>query len=797
MKTALTVLIAMIASSSFAQEEGLFDVRVASIPETRTVRVLLSEQGAPLFPLYEIAAFLELDIPRENALLELHRDWIVKDDETFVTAEMLGRVLGARTVVDWENLQLVISGAELPVDIRRRNEQRRRTALRGLPHAGEPDVPYPPRSGGAAAGWGISGTYDGFRTRGSARAVVATAVLGGALEAGYEGTLGGEAHRGDPWGRYTRAFPQSSWLRELQIGEVRGGGIVSRAFRGVSITNEPLYTPVHFGDALIRPVVPAGWDYEIYQGDYLLGYSAPGGGDPVATPIGYGTTPVRVRMLGPLGQERTEEITFLVPAVQVPAGQWRYATGAGECVADDCRAFGFLDVRTGVTSNITAGLGLDHLTHDDRRGQSRPHGMLSMLVRPDLRVELRGRAESLAHAIVQQYRSSGGWRVSGGWQRDEGSAATQAGAWFADGTGAWHLPGGSTTIVSGRFRGDRPGSPDQWQAGVITGVPRLQAGVSYESGLQAADVFSLSTRMFVPRRASPRIGEWSLDARLDFAGRAVQGGGLTATMLPTERVSFSAGLVWRAGSRRPEASVAMLVRARGAYVQNRAFANHARTGALVSAGGGVAFDRGGFFIDPFESIDRAGARGVVFIDEDGDGVRGPTEVVLPDIAVVVGGERTVTDADGRYRVWGLSPYMVVSAAVDLSAVARTDLTPARSESLVRLTPNASAVIDLPLLYTREVTGHVRWSGGAPARGGITVEARRRDGQTFRVLTFSDGTYYFEGLPAGEYTLTIAESSLQVLGAVMDGAAPIVIIRGTASQSVVTAPALQLRPGRDR
>jgi hypothetical protein len=69
-------------------------------------------------------------------------------------------------------------------------------------------------------------------------------------------------------------------------------------------------------------------------------------------------------MIGPAGQERTEELVFLVPAVQVPPGEWRYALGGGACRAGGCTAIGYADVRRGVARNLTLGLGVDHVARD-------------------------------------------------------------------------------------------------------------------------------------------------------------------------------------------------------------------------------------------------------------------------------------------------------------------------------------------------------------------------------------------------------------------------------------------------
>ena len=71
---------------------------------------------------------------------------------------------------------------------------------------------------------------------------------------------------------------------------------------------------------------------------------------------------MRVRLLGPAGQERVEELTFLVPAVQVPVGEWRWFAGAGACRTAECQGFGYGDVRRGLTRSLTLGAGADETT---------------------------------------------------------------------------------------------------------------------------------------------------------------------------------------------------------------------------------------------------------------------------------------------------------------------------------------------------------------------------------------------------------------------------------------------------
>jgi hypothetical protein len=103
-------------------------------------------------------------------------------------------------------------------------------------------------------------------------------------------------------------------------------------------------------------------------------------------------------------------------------------------------------------------------------------------------------------------------------------------------------------------------------------------------------------------------------------------------------------------------------------------------------------------------------------------------------------------------------------------------------------------MDLPLVRTREAYGRVQWTGPPRGLAGITVEARRAgDASPRRVVTFSDGEFYFPRLPAGTWTLTVAASSLQALRAAPDAPPVTFTVPATPGSDPVQVPALQVRP----
>ncbi|MFL5382401.1 MAG: hypothetical protein ACJ8GN_07830 [Longimicrobiaceae bacterium] len=827
----LPVLAALLAAPLHAQEEGLFELRLTALAESRTVSVLLDPRGQPLVPLRAALDYLQIPVEDHGDTLALQwppgvwstrislsrrevssgratftvpaAEWLRREREVYLSPGALGRVLAAEVSVEWENVSILFAGrTDFPAVRRAQDAARREGGLRSgggaLLQAAEPDVPYPARNGGWTASWGVSGDWGDTGFQGRARAALGAALLGGSIEGGGAARFDDVQGAGlvDPFVTYERGFPRSTRIRQLQLGDVLSDGLLTRPFFGVAASNEPVYAPRFFGQALIRPVVPAGWEYEVYQGEYLVGVSTPGSRDPVPTPVGYGTTPVRVRMLGPAGQERTEELVFLVPAVQVPAGEWRWYAGAGACRTDDCRAYGYADLRRGVSRTLTLGAGVDETVHRDSAAETHPYGLLVWNPWPALSVEARARAGSFVHLALQRYDRWGGWRVAGGWKRQEGFSTLAAPQWFTE--GAWTLrlglPGrGQLVSVQARTRGREPGAVDAWQTSATSGYGRVQVTAAFESGFQARDVATLQAHLFLPRYLFPSLRDLNLSSRVDWTAAGVQTALLGATFRPGDRANVSLSAGWNGETKEPELALAVVARTPSAYLQANGFSQGARRGAFFSAGGGVALGAGGVEATPFEAMGRGGVAGRVFLDENGNGVMDPGERPAPGVPVVVGGERAASDSSGEYRSWGLLPYAVLQVAVDTLNLTVTDVAPAVPEYLLRPTPNAYTRIDLPLLRTREAAGRVRWRGTPGALGGITVEIRHEgDREPRRAVTFSDGEFYVTRLPAGEYTLTVAASSLRALGASTDPPAVRFTVPAAGGAAAVEIPAIYLR-----
>jgi hypothetical protein len=808
-------------------EEGFFEVYVQRVPTRITLTTLVDARGEVLIPLRPVVEHVGIPLKSEAGTLVLEwppgawrtvldraartvtvgdeteavpaSDWVERGGELYVSSSVLARVLAARVDVDWAGLGVVISqNSEFPATRRLEREARRARERLAAERMAPTEValPFHPRSGGVTGTWGLalSGAEDVYR--GALRSGVGGSLWGGATEMG--GTLVFGDHVGESfnegYARYSRVFPNGTLLRQIQVGSVLSDGPVARRLVGVTLTNEPYTMPRYFAEALIEPTVPSGWEYEVYQGETLVGVSS---GDEPATlhaPLNYGNTPVRVRMIGPAGEERVEQLLYVVPLMRIPAGEWRYGLGAGSCRDPACDAYAFGELRRGVTPWLTAGLGADRLDPVEGRVRVRPYGYLGVSPLQSLSVDVQAQPGSFLQtsadfATVDQ----GVYGASYAWTRPTGDAPTLDG-WYGQLSASvpMNLFGGRT--LSGRLllRGTETGDADSWQANLATTIRRSYVSLDWESGLQARRV--LTARAFTPI-ASP-TATYLRDLATAVGVAATSRGpeflelGMTFRPVPTGSLSLSL----RASRGAPALlSIGFVSRRPEGYFQARA-ARGSSAGLFLSGDGGVTWDRNtGVVPLPFQSLGRSGIRGRVFYDVDGNGADGAGDLPASDVDVLIRGDRVTTGPNGSYRAWEIRPYDVVRVAVDSLSV-DPSWVPAPREVLLRPSPNLFNEVSLPLRRTREVTGSVQLGGAAPRPlAGVAVEVRDESGRLVAAeRTFSDGVYYFQRVPPGRYTIGVAPASLEALGAPATPPLALEIAAGT--DAPVEVPMLRVEPG---
>lgn len=163
----------------------------------------------------------------------------------------------------------------------------------------------------------------------------------------------------------------------------------------------------------------------------------------------------------------------------------------------------------------------------------------------------------------------------------------------------------------------------------------------------------------------------------------------------------------------------------------------------------------------------------VFVDLDGNGTQSSDEPVLAGVFVEVrdaGGNvigSDTTDADGRYSIDVAPGAHAVSITVPFGYGPGLGGT---SRSVTLLSGQSDDTIDFPVVGAAQLSGSVVYDvendgsidADDPGLGGITVTATW-DGPNGDVVltttTTSDGDYVFDGLPPGDVTVVVDDSTL--------------------------------------
>lgn len=805
-------------------EMGVFELVVERVPERTMIVVLVNERGDVFMPLRELLERVEIPVastpsgmllewPRDVWRTELDLDegmvrvgdetwgslepgsYHVRDGALYLTAPAVESLIGGSVRVLWSDVLIHVAGEDYPVVVRQRRELRRSFfGDRGMPGGTDPfaSTPFEARTGGLAGSWGVNAfATEGQPLRGTGRVALGTSLWGGATDVSATASFveGRPADVGDVMARFSRPVFGSDWLSRFDVGSVSSGGLVPRRLVGGMITNEPYLQPTHFSATAIAPVVPSGWDYEVYQGDHLVGVSDGTGPDDIQAAVRYGHTPVRVKLLGPAGQEVVEDLLFVVNPRQVPAGRLRYEVAAGACRDTGCSSHAAADVRYGVDDRLTLGAGAERLDLGGA-GEAGLGYHLSAVARPltNLSTDVKIRPGSFLQAGAQ-YRASDGTSATASYLRhgaDEIAGGVPSWQGRLSVSGSTWLPGGRRGVSAHLFlRGDDPSRVEAWRAGVSTTVGRSFVTADVESGLQATEMLTLST--YTPlRRGGSVLRDLAINAAFAVSASRAETLETGLSFRPTLASSLQAGIRLRAGEA-PRFSLSFTTRASAAFAQARTVASE-RSSASMSLDGGVALgasEGAAFFNLP--GTGQAGVGGRVFLDLNGNGRLDDGEPGAAGVPVTVGGHRQETKSDGSFRSWGLRPYEPALVQVD-SLSLDFHLKPAEAEIVVRPSPNRFETVDVPLVRTREVTGRVRGGGSGPV-GGVMVEVVDEAGQVIVAgRTFSDGEIYLQRVPVGSYTLRVADSSLRALGA-SGSEAPVVV--PAEGDDVVDAPALDV------
>jgi len=150
--------------------------------------------------------------------------------------------------------------------------------------------------------------------------------------------------------------PSVKWLESIRVGVQNATLSQSQIADGVSITNRPTYPRSTAGNWYLDGVLPAGWDLEVLQGNYLVGFEMATMAETpynFSLPLNFGQNNYTARWYNATGLQREQSYLLYIPSRALPQGDFEYTLSAGRLRSGSRGNYGSAQFSYGVLPNLT------------------------------------------------------------------------------------------------------------------------------------------------------------------------------------------------------------------------------------------------------------------------------------------------------------------------------------------------------------------------------------------------------------------------------------------------------------
>jgi hypothetical protein len=688
------------------------------------------------------------------------------DDSTaFISLTRLRALLGSPVAFDAADLVVIIQQSSvMPVVQRRRRDRERALFLAERPMTRA-------TAAGASSTGVLTLDYDVLLTSGdqglpSYRLRAGLGILGGELS--WASGFGQEANEV----AWTKWRPGSSILSHIELGSTRTGGALATAIRGLSLGNAPPFRPTVVGYRALTGRLGPGWTVDAYRGDRLLGFDSVSadGRFSLAMPLTYGENIIDLVAYGPRGERVALQEFLRFSPRMLPRGRFEYGASVGRCAGDVCTGAGSLEVRSGVTPDLTLSGGA---YYERAHGASRltPYGSLVALVGTDVGIEVDGFRDRLSRASVRFQPSplagvEALWLdlLSTSWLDGlSGYKSLSLDTWAALSRHA------QATSVRAQLR--YVADPRAPRYDVTLGTSHVIGGAHWRpySRIQLGRDPSQSGRVGLETFVPPSTwlpawlhGTWLRSlVEMDHGSGAVQRAEATVSRQLARDFRLETEAQWQ----RAVEGVALMVRVVTHTPNIRAIARGRRAGTSTQPGSWEYTVGGSIVADPRArrlamssepSFNQGGVSVRAFVDLNDDGIRQPDESGAPDVSVLIGNRVAVTARDGRAHVWGLPAFEPILVRIDSQTVPAHWHLP----SPLEVVPGSARTghFELPLVPGSTLEGRLD-----SAIDIATIDLLLHEVNTARrmkVEVFRDGSFYLMSVRPGSYVLSATVNGAQ-------------------------------------
>jgi hypothetical protein len=733
---------------------------------------------------------------------EIHFDKsqvIVKSLDFYLLPSLFARIFDLGFFVDFSSLSLSLvapqGGAELPI-VKEYEREMRRNYLLVSPNAQIIQAPlvYPRKRAilnGGVLDYSLSAYRDNSHQTSYQYSLTGGAeILGGETEGTILGSItNNRSHLYSSNISWKYAFDSSNYISYAALGNLYTDGLSQLGFRGGQVSNEPVALRTLFTEYPIIAKTNPNWDVELYMNGQLVDYAKAdsNGNAHFTVPLVYGTSFIQLKYYGPTGEIVEQDQRIQVPFTFVPSGEVNYTISGGKLNNTDYN-LASANAMFGVTDWLTDKVGVDYV---DDPLFSKPVLYNSAYVRIGPEYTL-----SLDLAPSAFYRSTFNALYS--------SQASFEMAYTKFAHNMLYNPSNETQQAEADVFFPFLLSRSAFNFRVA-GTAQL-----YASGQKTYSYSAFLNSSVAQFNASVGYSKYLIS----FAGGRMENYGITASLLYSMffgQGTFSflnnslANLNVRYGTLknslddiRFELSKNVQRYIRVGVSAERDFVNRFTSFNLQiiadlpftrsttttqtqgrsswyteNLSGSIGFDSnyGKFIFGNLPWVGHSAASMRLFVDNHGDGVfHEDDEVIKGGVVTLRQAASSETYDDGITRDWNLLTYTQYSADVDVSSIKNPLWIPEKKSFSFITDPNSYKRIDIPFYVGGVIDGTVLKveDDKTYAIPGLNLEIASVDGD-FRksINVFNDGSFYYMGLPPGEYIAYVDSTQLEILNVEQD------------------------------
>jgi len=708
----------------------------------------------------------------------------------YVLPSVINKIFNLDFSVDFNALSLSLTAEEeLPIVTEYQRESRRNYLL-AAPQASLLQAPLAfPRQRAILEGGVMDYSLTSFNSAGQS-------IYNYNLTGGAE-LLGGEAN-GSIFGNISKensrlyssnlgwkyVFDSTKYITYAGAGNLYSNGLTQNGFRGIQVSNEPTTIRTMFSQYAIDAKTNPNWDVELYLNGQLVGYTRAdaSGNARFSIPLIYGTSFIQLKYYGPSGEIIESDRRLQIPYTFLPPGQTTYTISGGKLNNTNENYFSG-DALTGITDWLTEKIGIDYIA-DSLFSKPLFYNSISLRMGSKYMLSLDAAPSSFYRSTFNAlYPSLASFDLK--YTRYQNNLLYNPSNKLQDGQANLFIPilfpGGSFNVRgSATFQDYVSGQKTfSYSAFVNSNFGQFNTSVGYQTSiLNYSGYYIRSYGITLNILYSLMFPEGSFDFLNGSLVNTSMRYGILKNSLDNIRFEWSKnvqryiriGLALEKDFVNKFSIFNLQIIATLPFTRSTSNvqSQNGRTWFTENLSGAVGFDSkyDRFVFNNLAWVGRSAASMRMYVDNNNNGIYDAGDEFIKDGSVTL--RQAVSSeisSDGITRAWNLLAYRQYSADIDLSSIKNPLLIPKMKSFSFITDPNSYKSIDIPFFAGGIVDGTVLKIEGksTSAVPGLTIEIKEVGTNLRRTISvFSDGTFYYMGLPPGKYEAYVDSSQLSIL-----------------------------------